>query len=162
MRMRGLQRRRRRGLQRRRRRGLQRRRRRALQRRRRRALQRRRRRALQSVTGVRQRSSMRYGTISTGEAQERWLSLSTRAQQTEFINANIQRSGGKLVPKEELLCTWKQSAIKKAKNKKGEEMNGYVLAEAIGKVGSLDALQSAIRSGAVTRTVVKGLEVSLG
>ena len=54
---------------------------------------------------------------------------------------------------------YKHEAKKVDKVGSGEKLKGYVLAEAVGKVGSQEALQSALKSGAVTRSIVKGLEV---
>ena len=89
--------------------------------------------------------------------QEQFLGLATRSEKTEFINGSIDRTGGKLVVKKGLM--WTQEAKKKDKCKKGEDLHGVVLAEAVGKVGTMENLKQAVRCGAVTRSIVKGLEV---
>ena len=94
------------------------------------------------------------------DSQDMYLSLPTRAQKTMFINKNIERTAeGRLQPKREIM--WQQESEKRDKSKKGSEMNGVVLAEALGKVGgSMDNLKAAIRSGSVVKTSVRGLEVT--
>ena len=88
----------------------------------------------------------------SGEVRDYYMSLSTRSQKTSFINNNIERSDGKLVPKASIM--YKHEAKKVEKVGSGEKLKGCVLAEAVGKVGSMDA-----KPGAVTRSIVKGLEV---
>ena len=44
----------------------------------------------------------------------------------------------------------------------GSEMNGFVLAEAVGKVGGMEALQIALKNGSIRKTNVKGLDVPGG